>query len=96
MTTRPLYSFQVTQHGRNLIIDACVPMARAQEFMNVLQERAGEDGATVLHKKSPFKLKKNPEFQIRSINPPWTKSRKPPKRAPAVKKVRRSAPQAAG
>jgi hypothetical protein len=85
---RPIYSFEFTQSGNNMLIDACVPLARGSEFLQLMQARAKSDGATIAHKRSAMKLAKDPEFQVRSITPPWTKTKKAVKSAPKVTKRR--------
>lgn len=71
----PIYSFEFTKCGNNMLVDACVPFEHGLEFLQLMQTKAKADGATIAPKRPPMKLAKDPELQIRSVTPPWTKAK---------------------
>jgi hypothetical protein len=81
---RPLYSFEFTQSGKNMIVDACVPLAVGHKMFQVLQSAADADRASIAVKRPRTKLAKDPELQIRSVTEPT---------APQISKSRKVTPK---
>jgi hypothetical protein len=85
---RPTYSFEFTQSGINMIVDACVPIAVGWKMFEVLQSAADADRASIAVKKPPMTLAKEPEFQVRSVTALAVPRSKPTKSTPRVAKRR--------
>jgi hypothetical protein len=86
---RPTYSFEFTQSGINMIVDACVPIAVGWKMFEVLQSAADADRASIAVKKPPMTLAKEPEFKVRSVTAPAAPQRsKASKLAPKAGKQR--------
>jgi hypothetical protein len=71
---RPIYSFEFTQSGNHMIVDACVPVAVGHRIFELVRSAAQADRASIASQRPKLKLAKEPELQFRSLDMP-----KPPK-----------------
>ncbi len=78
---RPSYSFEFTQSGNHMIVDACVPVAVGHRIFELVQLAAQTDRAPIASERPKLSLAKEPEFQLRSLEMP-----KVPKANNAAKK----------
>jgi hypothetical protein len=67
---RPIYSFEFTQSGKHMIVDACVPVAVGHRIFELVQSSAQADRAPIASRKPKLKLAEKPEFQLRSLDMP--------------------------
>jgi hypothetical protein len=81
---RPIYSFEFVQSGKNMIVDACVPLELGHEIFRLVAAAAKADRAPVASKRT-VKIPKDPEFRVRSVArkaPQRSKAKKPTKAKP--------------
>jgi hypothetical protein len=62
---RPIYSFEFTQSGKNMIVDACVPLAIGHEIFRLVTAAAKAHRVPIASKRT-IQVPKDPEFQLRS------------------------------
>jgi hypothetical protein len=82
---RPIYSFEFTQAGSHMIVDACVPVAVGHRIFELGRSAAQADRASIASQRPKLKLAKEPELQVRSLDMP-----KVPKAGNVAKKQKTS------
>jgi hypothetical protein len=67
---RPIYSFEFVQSGKNMIVDACVPLEIGHEIFRLVAAAAKADRAPIATKRPTLKLTRPPEMVLRSLDIP--------------------------